>query len=285
MRRVVMVAALGGALAVPPAVSATTDDGRPTALVALSVSPQRLDIVAGLPCLPAPKLTLGMTNTVAEPIFGDTRLTADARLTLSRGMFSSYLPGGQTVTAPLVVRAPHGTAPGEYTLGLTSGRHRLSVPVHVSAPPPRQPGDNLLRGAEANGTSTYVTSSTEFNPCGGSDGDRRWTQSTGWQSAGSGQFPVYYTITLPEPETMTRIDLYTANSAAAKPHTHGVRDYDVQVLGAGGEWQTVAQVRGNTVVKSTSSFLPVRTTGVRIAVLASNNADYARIAEVEAFLD
>ncbi|MFE9958098.1 discoidin domain-containing protein [Micromonospora sp. NPDC005299] len=285
MRRVIVVAALGGALAVPPAVAAATDDGRPTAPVTLSASPQRLDIVAGLPCLPAPKITLGMANTISEPSFGDAMLTAQAPLALSRGMFSSYLPVGRTVTAPLTVRAPHGTTPGEYTVSLTSGRSELTVPVHVSAPPPQQPGDNLLRGAQANGTSTYVTSSTEFNPCGGTDGDRRWTQATGWQSAGSGQFPVYYTVTLPEPETMNRIDLYTSNSTAAKPQTHGVRDYDVQVLTAGGEWQTVAQVRGNIVVKSTSSFPAVRTTGVRIAVLASNNADYARIAEVEAYLD
>lgn len=285
IRRAVALAGLGAVLAVPAAAGADPEVGPLDTPVTLSATPQRLDITAGLPCLPAPAATLGMTNTVDEPIFGDTTVRVDAPLTTSRGMFSSYLPARGTVTGPLTVRAPYRTTPGEYTVSLTSGRQQLTVPVHVSAPPARQPGDNLLRGAQAKGTSTYVTASTEFNPCGGTDGDRRWTQPTGWQSANSGSFPVYYTITLDEPETMNRVDLYTANSASARPHTHGVKDYDVQVLAADGQWQTVAQVRGNTVVKASSTFPAVRTTGVRIAVLASNNGDYARIAEVEAYLD
>ncbi|TDE15054.1 discoidin domain-containing protein [Jiangella asiatica] len=266
------------------------DEARPSAApVELAVAPQQLEVLAGLPCLPHPAMNVSLTNQGAEPVFADSFLTADEPLELSRPSFSSYLPPGQEVSVPFVVTAPHGTAPGTYEVTgellqrLPRG-DTVTARVEVTAPPPKTPGSNVLLGERATPSSSYVTASTAFNPCGAVDGDRTWSHATAWNSANSGVFPSTYEVTLPEPRTMNRVDLYTSQSASSTPERHGLRDWDVEVL-VNGSWRTVAQVRGNTQLVVSSVFEPVETTALRVVALASNDGKYARIAELEAYYD
>lgn len=280
-----LAAALGTALVLVPA-SADTSASR-QAPVDLAVTPGELEVTAGLPCLPADPLTVTMTNAGAEDLFADTFLRADDPLELTRGMYSSYLPSGYTGTAEVTVSAPHGTEPGSYafTADLADSETAVDVPVTVVAPPDKTPGTNLLLGEQAEPSTTYVTSSTEFNPCGAVDGDRTWSAATAWNSATRGEFPDSYTVKLPEPTRMNRVDLYTAKSASSSPETHGLRDWDVRVQSADGEWTTVAEVRGNTAWLTSSTFESIEATAVQIVGLASNGDDYSRIAELEAYND
>jgi hypothetical protein len=51
----------------------------------------------------------------------------------------------------------------------------------------------------------------------------------------------------------------------------------------GGQWQTVAQVRGNVTGTVSSAFPPVAAEAVQVVALASNDGAYARIVELEVF--
>jgi hypothetical protein len=51
----------------------------------------------------------------------------------------------------------------------------------------------------------------------------------------------------------------------------------------GGQWQTVAEVRGNVVGTVSSTFTPVTAEAVQIVALASNDNSSSRIVELEAF--
>lgn len=286
MRTPTMLAAVAAATALPLLVtqSEAAGPGGPSSPVEIFVAPERVEVTAGRPCLPSP-LTLGMTNTGDEAVFADSFVRADAPLTLSRGMFSTQLPTGAEVTVPATVSAPHGTEPGEYELTLELAQESppqgptVRVPVDVTAPA-EGPGTNLLLGRAVSPSSTYFTASGSFWPCGGVDGDRTWSRETAWNSANRGDFPDVYTVTLPEPDRMNRIDLYTSTA----PDRNGLRDWDVEVR-TGDGWATVAQVRGNTDRHVSSLFEPVEASAVRIVGMASNGGDYSRIAEVEAYFD
>ncbi|MQA78351.1 MAG: hypothetical protein GEV10_07715 [Streptosporangiales bacterium] len=268
------IVALATALLVAPAGLAHASESSP---IELSATPDRQEILAGLPCLPAPPVTLGMTNTGDEAVYADTFLRADRPLELSRAMFSSYVPAGTTVTAPLTVEAPYGTEPGRYDVTLDSAGQDLVVPITVTAPPARAPGDNLLLGEQADPSSTYVTAETAFDPCGAVDGDHAWSTSAAWSSDTFGEFPDTYTVTLPEPAWMNRLDMYTHE-------TQGLSAWDVRVETSDGAWRTVAEVRGNTAAFVSSTFPDVEAAKVEIVALDSVDHGLSRIREIEAYL-
>jgi hypothetical protein len=255
----------------------------PAPSVTLSARPDQLDIV-GLPCLPG-TLTVGMANPGDEPVYADTFISAADPLEVSRGVFSSYVPAGTEVTAPVQVATARDTPPGDHEVVLQSGRAELRVPVSVLPLPPRGPGDNLALGERAEASSTHGS----FDVCGGVDGNRSsddWnstdrTRTTGWNDGTSRVFPDHYGVRFPEPTAVAHLDVYTLDSARYPASRHGLRDWDVQVQ-VGGAWQTVAQVRGNTTGHVTSSFTPVTAEAVRIVTLASNDGSYSRVVELEA---
>ncbi|MQA78349.1 MAG: hypothetical protein GEV10_07705 [Streptosporangiales bacterium] len=267
------VVAVAAVLLVSPATVGKAE--KPSSPVTISATPGEQRVRAGLPCLPAPPVDLGLTNTTGDAVYADMFVTTDDPLQLSRGMFSSYLPAKTKATAPLSVGAAYGTKPGSYAVTLQSGGRHLRVPIEVVAPPVKSPGDNLLLGERADPSSTYVTGAQEFDPCGGVDGDRTWSTSA-WNSASSGEFPDHYTVTLPKAAKMNRVDVYTHATA-------GMTDWDVRVLTSTG-WRTVAAVRDNSAASRGSTFAPVTATQVQIVGLDSVNHDYSRIREVEAYL-
>jgi alpha-L-rhamnosidase len=62
----------------------------------------------------------------------------------------------------------------------------------------------------------------------------------------------------------------------------GLRDFDVEAL-VGGDWRTVATVRGNTTGTVERSFTPVSASALRLVVRDSNDHKYSRVMELEAY--
>ncbi|MEU8222204.1 discoidin domain-containing protein [Kribbella sp. NPDC048915] len=253
-----------------------------TSAVAVSVTPQTLNVV-GLPCRPS-TLNLTMTNTGAQDRYADLTLAPTGPLQLSRTLFSSWLPAvdpDQPVSAPVEIRVPRDTAPGAYSIDVRLDRSRLTVPVTVDPLPPKGPGDNLALGEQATASSTHGN----FTLCGAVDGDsdtEHWDTLTGWNDGTRAVFPDTYDVALSAPATVSRVELYTLDTAKWPARTNGLRDWDIQARVAGA-WQTVAEVRGNTLGHVTTTFTPVTTDAIRIRCLDGNDHAYSRIVELEVY--
>ncbi|TCO38648.1 F5/8 type C domain-containing protein [Kribbella antiqua] len=250
--------------------------------VQIAVQPEQLSVV-GLPCFPG-NLNLTMTNTGSEARYADLTLDPSGPLQLSRRLFSSWLPAvdpDQPVSAPVEVRVPRDTQPGSYAIDLEVDKTELTVPVTVNPLPPKGPGDNLALGEQAAASSTHGN----FFLCGAVDGDKdpeHWDTLTGWNDGTRAAFPDTYDVALFQPATISRVELYTLDSAKYPAKSVGLRDWDVQVRN-GRTWTTVAQVRGNTVGHVTSTFAPAQADAVRILCLDGNDHTYSRIVELEVF--
>jgi hypothetical protein len=272
------------AVALGTAVAASVLSSVPQATkdVQVSVDPQQLSVV-GLPCFPG-LLNLTMTNTSSEDRYADLTVEPSGPLQLSRELFSSWLPAvdpDQPVSAPVEVRVPRDAKPGNYRINLEVDRSHLTVPVTVKPLPPKGSGDNLVLGEQAVASSTHGN----FFLCGAVDGDKdsdHWDTLTGWNDGTRAVFPDTYDVTLYQPATVSRVELYTLDSAKYPAKSVGLRDWDVQ-LQTNGSWQTVAQVRGNTAGHVTSTFTPTQATAIRILCLDGNDHTYSRIVELEAY--
>ncbi len=275
--------ALGTAVAAAIALPQATNGAPPRSGVQVSVQPAQLSVV-GLPCFPG-NLTLTMTNTGTEDRYADLTLDPRGPLQLSRELFSSWLPAvdpDQPVSAPVEVRVPRDTKPGNYSIDLEVDRSKLTVPVTVNPLPAKGPGSNVALGEQATASSTHGN----FAVCGGVDGDHdsaHWDTLTGWNDGTRAAFPDTYAVALAEPTTINRVELYTLDTVQWPAATNGLRDWDVQVRSGTGDWQTVAQVRGNTLGHVVSTFDPVQADAVRILCLAGNGNTYSRIVELEAY--
>jgi hypothetical protein len=277
------VVALGAAAAATVIALPEASSSRPRTDVQISVQPQQLGVV-GLPCLPG-NLTLTMTNTGTEDRYADLTLDPAGPLQLSRELFSSWLPAvdpDQPVSAPVEVRVPRDTQPGQYSIDLEVDRSKLTVPVTVNPLPSKGPGSNVALGEQASASSTHGN----FALCGAVDGNKdseQWDTLTGWNDGTRAVFPDTYDVALAEPTTIDRVELYTLDSVRWPATTNGLRDWDVQVRSGTGAWQTVAQVRGNTLGHVTTTFAPVQADAVRILCLAGNGNTYSRIVELEVY--
>ncbi|HET6291748.1 MAG TPA: discoidin domain-containing protein [Kribbella sp.] len=270
-----------------PAASASAEGagwpGHGSRPVTVSTDPQQLSVV-GLPCFPG-NLALTMTNTGKEPRYADLTLDPSGPLTLSRELFSSYLPAldpDQPVTAPVEVRVPRDSKPGSYKIDLEVDKTKLTVPVQVNPLPPKGPGSNVALGEQAAASSTHGN----FALCGAVDGDKdseHWDTLTGWNDGTRAIFPDTYDVALAAPTTIDRVELYTLDSVKYPAATNGMRDWDVQVRSGSGAWQTVAQVRANVAGHVTSTFSPTQADAIRILALAGNGNTYSRIVELEAY--
>ncbi|MFC7584802.1 discoidin domain-containing protein [Nonomuraea antimicrobica] len=198
-------------------------------------------------------------------------------------MLTSYLPPGYEVRAKLLVAVPPGTEQGTYDLRLSASGSTLKVPVEVVPVDGLDNGGNLALRRPVTASSQHTNAN--YPPCSIVDGDRSsngWAGGNGWNDATARAWPDTVAIALGNARQVSRVDLYTLDTERYPASRHGLRDWDVQVQ-VGGQWQTVAQVRGNTAGTARSDFAPVTTDAVRIVALASNGAnDYTRIIEVEA---
>ncbi|PZG21113.1 discoidin domain-containing protein [Nonomuraea aridisoli] len=293
---------LTAALAVAAVATLTTaaawaPDPEPPSSVSVKVKPGssrgtgKLIPVAGAERLVAPlgvdpacpaKIDIGMRSDAEKAGFATMNVEIDAPLTASRTMLTSYLPPGHEVRAKLLVAVPPGTEQGEYGLRLRTPAQTLSVPVEVVTVDELENGGNLALRRPVTASSQHA--GANYPPCSVVDGDRSsngWAGGNGWNDATGRAWPDTVAITLGGAKQISRVDLYTLDTERYPAGTYGLRDWDVQAQ-VGGQWQTVAQVRGNTAGEARSEFAPVTADAVRVVALASNGAnDYTRIIEVE----
>ncbi|MGW0808498.1 discoidin domain-containing protein [Nonomuraea sp. NPDC002799] len=233
------------------------------------------------PACPA-KIIVGMRNDTGKAQYATMQVEVDQPLTASRPMVSSYLPPGYRLGAKLLVAVPPGTAEGEYGLRLRTPAATLAVPVDVVSVDRLDNGGNLALRRPVTASSQHVNAN--YPACSIADGDRSsngWAGGNGWNDATSKTWPDTVAVALGEAKQVSRVDLYTMDTERYPASSAGLRDWDVQAQ-VGGQWQTVAQVRGNTAGNVRSDFAPVTADAVRIVALASNGAnDYTRIIEVE----
>jgi hypothetical protein len=256
--------------------------GKPP-VVEFGASPS-LVTVSGLPCLSGGDFTVSMTNTSSQSIFADMTLAAPAPITLSRRLFSTYLPAAdpdQTVSTPVLAKVPRDAAAGRYEAELTVDRQTVKVPIEVQPIPEKGPGDNLALGEQAFASSTHGN----VTLCGGVDGNTNSEQwgASGTHDATTGVFPDMYGVKLPAPTTVGRVELYTLDSVKYPAAKMGLRDFDIQVHTAAAGWQTVAAVRGNVVGHVTAAFAAVEADQVQVVTYDSNDHKYSRIVELEVY--
>ncbi|UBU09332.1 discoidin domain-containing protein [Nonomuraea gerenzanensis] len=268
----------------PPATSVKVQPG-------VSKGTGRLTPVAGADKLVAPlgvdpacpaKIKIGMRSDARKAAYATMNVELDPPLTASRSMLTSYLPPGYQVGANLLVAVPPGTQQGSYGLRLRTPDRTLEVPVEVVPVDGLDNGGNLALRRPVTASSQHVNAN--YPPCSVADGDRSsngWAGGNGWNDATARAWPDTLTIALGAARQISRVDLYTLDTERYPASRYGVRDWDVQAQVAG-QWQTVAQVRGNTAGTARSDFAPVTADAVRIVALASNGAnDYTRVIEVE----
>ncbi|MFE9693840.1 hypothetical protein [Micromonospora sp. NPDC005806] len=257
--------------------TAAAKDGGDKDGVVIAVSPQRLELLPR-PCQPT-ALTVAFQNPSAEPAYATVTLRGDPPLRLSRDIMTTAVPTDRAATWPIDVSVPGDTQPGEYEIVLESGRQRISVPV-VVLPEPADPGRNLAFGQEVTASSTFPRLSP---PCGPVDGDYTYTfvgyhrPATAWADDTPGQFPDQMEVRLAGPTQVGRVDLFTDPQ-----QRFALRDWDVEVL-TGAGWQTVAQVRGHTSGRGSSSFPAVTASAVRVTMLATNGYGYSIVNELEVY--
>ncbi|MFD2078506.1 hypothetical protein SAMN05421678_106101 [Actinopolymorpha cephalotaxi] len=251
--------------------------------VTLTVRPTSLRVMAS-PC-GGKTLDVGIHNSASVDVYADVLFLPAAPLTVVPNVVSSYLPAGYTLHAPVRVGAPLGSAAGNLSVVVRSGRTAgtgptVTVPVTLTTPPTGA-GANIAPRARASASSTH----SGFTPCGALDGNTNsddWQVATGWNDATSGVFPDWFNATFSQSYLVSRVVVRTLNSTRYPASRYGLRDWDVQVP-SGTTWRTVASVRGNTAGVVTSRFTQVRTTAIRIAVRDSNDHKYSRIIEVEIY--
>ncbi|SEH00160.1 F5/8 type C domain-containing protein [Nonomuraea solani] len=234
------------------------------------------------PACPA-RIDIGLRSDAKKATYATMQVEIDPPLTASRSMLTSYLPPGYELGAKLLVAVPPDIKQGTYGLRLRTPAQTLKVPVEVVPVDGLDNGGNLALRRPVTASSQHTNAN--YPPCSVADGDRSsngWAGGNGWNDATARAWPDTIAIGLGGARQVSRVDLYTLDTERYPASRHGLRDWDVQAQ-VGGQWQTVAQVRGNTAGTVRSDFAPVTADAVRIVALASNGAnDYTRIIEVEA---
>ncbi|MEV4287889.1 discoidin domain-containing protein [Nonomuraea bangladeshensis] len=281
----------------PPSPSLPSPASEPPSSVSVKVRPGTskgsgaLTPIAGADRLVAPlgvdpacpaRIDIGLRSDAKKAGYATAAVEVDPPLTASRAMLTSYLPPGYELSAKLLVAVPPGTAEGTYGLRLRTSTRTLEVPVEVVPVDRLDNGGNVALRRPVTASSQHTNAN--YPPCSVADGDRSsngWAGGNGWNDATARSFPDTVAIALGGARQISRVDLYTLDTERYPAYRYGVRDWDVQAQ-VGGQWQTVAQVRGNTAGTVRSDFAPVTADAVRVVALASNGAnDYTRIIEVE----
>ncbi|SDI67566.1 discoidin domain-containing protein [Nonomuraea jiangxiensis] len=248
--------------------------------VSVAADSAGLNIATGQ-CGGAP-ITVRLTNPGTQAVYADATLSAARPLALQRTVISTYLPAGYTAQVPIPVTAPLGTEPGSYSVKVSAGKSTANASVNVTATAPDPNGDLARSASKISASSTHAG----YPVCGAVDGDTdgaHWGTTTGWNDGNSTIWPDWFELRWDGPQTVGRVTLHTLNSTKYPAARYGLKDWDVQTF-SDGQWKTVASVRGNTQGVVDTTFEPVRTTDLRVLLLAGNGAnDYSRIVELEAF--
>jgi flagellar hook-associated protein 2 len=111
-----------------------------------------------------------------------------------------------------------------------------------------------------------------------------WGSGGGWSDGTPGDFTNdWIEIDFGTARTIDRLTVHTVSGTAYPAAEYGIRDFYYEYWD-GSAWVALGDpVTGNTASQSTISFSPVTTTKIRLNVTASNDGQYSRVTEIEAF--
>lgn len=247
--------------------------------VIVSATPDQVEVLAA-DC-GTQEITVTIANPSSDAEYVDVFIEPEEPVRTSRELISTYVPAGGQVVAPVQVRAEDDADGGTYDIELRVGRDG-GVQDEVEAtviPRPSGPGANLALGGPVEASSTHGN----FAECGAVDGNANnadWDVTTGWNDGTREVFPDWLAVHFTDPQQVGRVVLTTRDT-----ELRSLRDWDVQVRTGESDWSTVAEVRENTAMVVTSTFSPVTAESVRIVALASNDATYSRIVELEIYTE
>jgi hypothetical protein len=153
-------------------------------------------------------------------------------------------------------------------------------------------GTNVALASNGSVASASSRFSASYPASATIDGDRKgtnWSAGGGWADGTIEQYPDWLEVDFSGAKTLNTINVYTLQDNWQSPveptdamtfTQYGIRDFTVQSWD-GTQWQTLATVTGNTLVKR-SFPVSVTTTKIRVNVTAALNS-LARITEVEAW--
>lgn len=138
--------------------------------------------------------------------------------------------------------------------------------------------------------STVVASSVygaEYSPESVIDGSTSpvlWGANGGWNDGTAGEFPDTLEIDFGTSRTIDRIGLATLDSSLFPAASYGVSDFSAEYLDSStNSWVNLFSASGNTRGYVSNTFAAVTTSKIRINVTGSNDGQFSRILEVEAF--
>ncbi|WP_018974452.1 IPT/TIG domain-containing protein [Rudaea cellulosilytica] len=158
-----------------------------------------------------------------------------------------------------------------------------------------QTTDTIVNWASAAQGGLAVTSKTSnaYPASSLNDGDRvgvTFGHGGGWLGKTNGSTPDWAQIRFAQARTINTVTVYSPQdnlATASEPNEVqtftqvGAVGFDVQVQ-AGSDWTTVAHVTGNKLIKRTVSFVPVKTTAIRVVGTAGTKTGIG-IVEIEAW--
>lgn len=219
----------------------------------------------------------------ADVVF-ELRNTTDAEVTVtpevaaSAGYRASVNPPEVTLPAgahaEVAVKVVREAAAGNGELSFTVAEQTTVVRLTAT--------ENFVRIATLSASSTHPVSSPALAGDGNTDSEQWGNGTGGWNDGTAAQFPDSLAATWDSPVSLRRVRVVTLDSRAFPASSYGLRDYDVQVQ-VGGQWRTVAEVRGNTAGVVESTFPTQETTALRLLVHDSNDHGYSRVMELEAY--
>ncbi|MBB4943343.1 alpha-L-rhamnosidase [Streptosporangium album] len=230
---------------------------------------------AQVPVLPGEAATATFTvhNLMDDPVTVRVGVEASTGFTATAKPSTRTIPPHTTVAVPVQVeRTDASAASGQ--VKLTAGDSAASAPVTAT--------DNWARGATMSASSAHSGSSAEFTNDGVTDSGV-WSNGVGgWNDDTSKVFPDTLTATWSHPVTLSRVRLFTLDSAQYPAARVGVRDATVEAS-VDGSWRPVATIAGNTAGVVERTFAPVEATALRLVVTDSNDHTFSRVLELEAY--
>lgn len=146
--------------------------------------------------------------------------------------------------------------------------------------------DDWVRIAAMSASSSHASAYLGWKPIQAANGftfqEWGWGPIMGWNDGSRREFPDWLQATWETPVRISMVRVRTRDDASRPAAGYGLRDYDVEIQ-AGGRWQRVDEVRGNTEGIIESRFPPVETRAIRLMIWASNDGVYSRVVELEAY--
>jgi len=126
---------------------------------------------------------------------------------------------------------------------------------------------------------------------GDTSSDNWGTSEGGWKDGTQNDFPDYLWIIFNRVRNLTKIKIYTLDSDTYPASQYGIKDYELQYLISGGDpdndsdWRTYTTITDNTEGIITHYPGNISTKGIRLKINDSNDSEYSRIIEFEAYED